>query len=169
MHRDVAFGGRSRDFVIDETIVETGRGGIESVARKIHRFQPGPIDCAQTHRARFATGVENTVGQLKIAQFLTGLPYGHDFGVSGGIEIGGDSIAAAGYHRRIADDQSAERPSSIRNIGLRQFDRLAQKVLMHALQPQRIVGIDAIHERQAAVFVSDLVDLTQPIVEHGLG
>ena len=44
MHGDITFSRLLGDFVVDETVVETGLGGVEAVAGEIDGGESGPIN-----------------------------------------------------------------------------------------------------------------------------
>lgn len=124
-HRDAAHLRRLGDLCIDEAVVEAGGGGVEAVAGEVDFLESGPVNRSQAHRAGFATGVENAVGQLKVGQRATGETNGHDFGMRRRVQVAGDAVAGGGDDCAVSDDQRAKRAAALLDVVPGQFDRLA--------------------------------------------
>ena len=108
------------------------RRRIEPTAGIINFVQSRPIDRTQTHRTRFATGIEGASVQPEIIEGFTGLPDRHDFRMRRWVVVQGDFVCAGGNHTVIFYDDCAIRPAfPAFNIGRRQFDGLLEEGKMH--------------------------------------
>ncbi len=99
---------RSRNFVIDEGVVEASLGGVVAIAGKIESGNSCPVNCAQTHGAGFAAGIEFAASQLIGAQSLAGGTYGNHFGVGAGVIRCGDNIDAGCHKLAVFHHNSSE-------------------------------------------------------------
>ena len=68
LHHLLPFGGRERQFLVDEFIVESGIGGIPTITAVIDMVQVGPVDGSKAHRAWLARRVDVAAAQIESAQ-----------------------------------------------------------------------------------------------------
>ena len=107
-HRNAARLRLSLQFLVNERVIEARARGIGGYAGIKHARRPRPVNRAQTHRTRLASGVEVATVQLKLFKRAARFAYGDDFGVRGWIVCGGDAICALGDDAAVFCDDGAE-------------------------------------------------------------
>ena len=94
--------------VVDKRIVKACFSGAFPSAGEVVGFGPGPINRAQAHGARLATGIEFTGGQLMVREVLAGGAYGHDFSVPSGVMRGCYRVDSGSNHPIVFYDERSE-------------------------------------------------------------
>src|ERR1700737_1720269 len=111
-HGNLTFGVRLGDFRVDCGIVKADFGSVCCEVAKVDFANPGPVDCAQAHRARFAGGVEITAPEFEAANSLASLPDGQHFSVRCGIIRRRHLIDGFRYDGAFLDDDGAKRAAA---------------------------------------------------------
>jgi hypothetical protein len=107
---------REIEFVVNEGVVESRGGGIACAAGVENARGSGPVDRTQTHRTRFAGGVEVAAVELEGGELRAGGADGDDFGVGGGVVGGGDAVDAFDEDFFIADDEGGEGAAAVADV-----------------------------------------------------
>ena len=127
-----AVGGVEGQFAIDEGIVEAGLGGIVLGGGIVEVVEPRPVDCAETHGARLARGVDVAAREVKSVQFRRCGTDGLHLGVRRGVVVGCHAIHALGNHLAAARNHRSERAAPVAHILHGQVDGpLHQFLLCH--------------------------------------
>ena len=103
---------RLGDFCIDSGIIKADFRSVRREIAKVNFANPGPVDCAQAHRARFTGGVEVTAPELEAIKSLARLSDGQHFSVRRGIVHRRNLIRTFRYDDAFFDDDGAERPAA---------------------------------------------------------
>src|SRR6266403_2825042 len=111
-HGNLTLRVRLGDFRVDSGIIKADFGSVCCEIAKVNLANPGPVDCAQAHRARFAGGVEITAPEFEIAKFLARLADGQHFSVRRRVVHRCNLIRTFGYDDAFFDDDGAERPAA---------------------------------------------------------
>ncbi len=111
-HRDLALGVRLGDFFIDSGIIKADFRSVRREIAKVNSVNPSPVDCAQTHWAGFARGIEVAAAEFETAKFLARLADGDHFSVRRGIVHRRNLVCAFRYDDAFFDDAGAERPAA---------------------------------------------------------
>ena len=108
MHRDLALGWGKGELLVEVRVVEAGGCGFDLGGGVVDAVQARPEDGAETHGAGFATGKDFAAGEVVGVQFCGCAADGGDFGVGGGVVVGGDQVGAFGDQFPALDDDRAE-------------------------------------------------------------
>src|ERR1700681_1045676 len=111
-HGNLTLRVRLGDFRVNGGIVKADFGSVCREIAKVNFANPGPVDCAQAHRARFAGGIEVTAPEFEAAKSLASLPDGQHFSVRRGIVRRRDLIGGFRYDDASFDDDGAKRPAA---------------------------------------------------------
>ncbi len=103
---------RLGDFRVDGGIIKADFRSVRCEIAKVNSVNPSPVDCAQTHRAGFARGVEVTAPEFETSKFLARLADGHHFSVRRRIIHRRNLVCAFRYDDAFFDDDGAERPAA---------------------------------------------------------
>lgn len=125
---NTALGVRLAQLLIQERIVKANRRCVGSSVAEKDGATTRPVDCRETHRTGFATGVDVAAFELKAAQCGAGVADGGYFSMSGRVVGRGDAIDSGRKHSTIFDDDRAEwTAASAGDVLRRQRDRLLHK------------------------------------------
>src|SRR6202163_4560349 len=111
-HGNLTLRVRLGDFRVNGGIVKADFGSVCREIAKVYFANPGPVDCAQAHRARFAGGVEITVPEFETAKSLASLSDGQHFSVRCRIVHRRDLIGGFRHDDAFFDDDGAKRPAA---------------------------------------------------------
>lgn len=95
-HGDAAEPSGLRDLAENKGVVELRGGGVGGGGSIEYTRGARPINCSQTHRARFAASVKVTAIELKAGEHAAGLTNRDDFGVGSWIVRGCDAVHTFG-------------------------------------------------------------------------
>ena len=118
-HGDAALSVRLFEFAVNKGVVETNFGSVFGGVCEINARKASPVNGAKTHGTGFAGGVDFTILEFEIAQFLAGLADGQHFGVRGGIICGSDAIGSFGNDLMVFYNDGRKRATA---SGLNAFD-----------------------------------------------
>src|SRR5579884_2507975 len=113
LHDQFAFGDWTRDFGVDEIVVETDPCGVLARVGVIDFPHSRPVNRRKAHRTRFATRVQFAIVEMKSFQSPAGFADGHDFCVRGRVVGGSDLVPALADDFALAHDDRAERPALV--------------------------------------------------------
>jgi len=103
-HGDLSLGVGLGEFRVNGGVVKADFRGVGGEVGKVHLVDPGPVNSAQAHGARFAGGVQITAAKLETPKFPAGLTDRQYFGVRGRIVHRGNPIRSFGQDLAFSDD-----------------------------------------------------------------
>src|SRR5712692_1907744 len=125
------------EFTVDERIIKTDFGCVLSGVGEINARKAGPIDCADTHGARFARSVQFAISEFEYAEFRARLTDGEYFRMRCRIIGRRNLIQAFGDDLTISDDHRAERPAaSGPNTLYRELNSPCHERVVHFYSPR---------------------------------
>jgi hypothetical protein len=111
-------------------VVEADRRRVRLGVAIKNKVDPCPVNCAEAHGTRLATGVNLATGQAMSAKFAASCPNGDHFGVGGRIVGAGDLVRPFADDASVMNDDGAKRAAAAGgDIRLGEGDRPPHKTI----------------------------------------